>query len=102
MAAFNWIDIETRCPVCGNNSLLRCQTHVASDYAGDASGRFHGREYRLGQTMAWWPRTDKRFDSWRAQRRRVGHVEPEVDEEACYATCKLCNAPLYVIVRFWA
>ena len=48
MAAYNWVVVDETCPACGKRSRLRCQTHVASDYSGDASGRFHDREYHLG------------------------------------------------------
>jgi len=40
MGAFNWILIEARCPSCHRVSSLKAQTHVASDYDGDETGRF--------------------------------------------------------------
>lgn len=92
MGAFNWIEFQGRCPSCATNTTIRAQTHVASDYGGDATGRFHDRTYRLGETMAWWPREDQRFDRWR-----------EVYEdaiEACYSNCSACNAELCAVIRF--
>lgn len=100
MAAFNWINVEALCPACGNVVRLRCQTHVASDYGGDTTGRFHDRDYELGQAMAWWPRDDKRFELWRAGRWRSEDRESAFDAEACYATCSICDASLYVVLRF--
>lgn len=100
MAAFNWINVVAPCPVCGVVARLLCQTHVASDYAGDASGRFHDRQYELGQTMAWWPRETERFDAWRAGRWRAQPAASDVDQEACYASCTNCDASLYVVLRF--
>jgi hypothetical protein len=100
MSAFNWITLEASCPVCATSSRIRCQTHVASAYSGDSEGRFHDREYELGQPMAWWPREDKRFDSWRADRRRTQETASNFDEEACYANCSTCNAALFVVIRF--
>ena len=100
MAAFNWINVVAPCPVCGAVTRLRCQTHVASDYAGDASGRFHDREYELGQAMAWWPRETKRFEQWRAGHWRAEPTARDVDQEACYTSCPNCDASLYVILRF--
>ncbi|HVK75724.1 MAG TPA: hypothetical protein VM734_20480 [Kofleriaceae bacterium] len=99
MGAFNWINVEARCPFCRDVVRLRCQTHVASDHAGDATGRFHDRDYELGQPMAWWPREHERFDAWRGGRWRAEERAPGFDQEACYATCT-CGAELYVVVRF--
>ena len=101
MAAFNWIVVEATCPACGSQATLRCQTHVASDFAGDGSRRFHDREYRVGDSMAWWPSSDSRFPQWRANRTSNPRVDPNVDEEACHATCNQCAAPLFVILRFY-
>jgi hypothetical protein len=93
---------------------VRCQTHVASSYRGDASGRFHDRAYRVGEAMAWWPRGDRRWGEWRVWGGRggvsdregeageAGEADEEREEEACYADCAACGAELYVIVRFRA
>lgn len=50
--------------------------------------------------MAWWPKEDPRFGSWRAGRGLCGELASEVEEEACYARCGRCNASLYVILQF--
>ena len=100
MAAFNWINVEAECPVCRVMTRLRCQTHVASDYAGDETGRFHDREYDLGGKMAWWARGDKRFGSWPAGRWRVSGKSSEFDEEACSSACANCGSSLFVVIRF--
>jgi hypothetical protein len=93
--------LDETCPVCGLSKGIRAQTHTASDYSGDESGRFHDREYRPGDEMAWWPASDPRFESWRANRRGPGAShDSEVDDEACYAECLACHANLYAVVRF--
>lgn len=99
MAAFNWIIIDGRCPRCGVIGRIRCQTHVASDYSGDARGRFQAREYRPGEEMWWWPKGHTRFDDWRVE----GRLAPPPDgsvEEACYSSCASCHAALVVVLRF--
>lgn len=101
MSAYNWIIVEGRCPACKTKTTIRAQTHVASSYDGDASGRFHESEYQIGETMRWWDRDDSRFEKWPADRELS---QPEVksgrEEEACYATCSNCNASLCVVLRF--
>src|SRR5690606_35681892 len=88
MSAYNWIIFEGHCPVCNTEGTIRAQTHVASSYDGDASGRFHELEYRIGQAMRWWDRDDPRFEDWPADRE---FSKPDAnagrEEEACYATC---------------
>ncbi len=100
MAAFNWINVDAPCPGCGQLSRIRCQTHVASGYSGDGSGRFHDREYELGEQMAWWPRDHDEFDGWRANRMQAAPEGSSFDEEACYASCQSCGAALFAVVRF--
>lgn len=100
MAAYNWVIVSEPCPACGCTSDIRAQTHVASDYDGDDTGRFHDREYRLGERMHWWPASDSRFPGWRANRSRKGVPSLEIEEEACYAECPSCHARLFVILRF--
>lgn len=97
MAAFNWILIDTACPACARSALVRCQTHVASSYDGDSSGRFHDREYRVGQRMAWWPPGDPRHDDWLQDHGASGS---SLAEEPCYADCTACGAELLVVIRF--
>jgi len=101
MSAYNWIIVEGRCPTCGTETTMRAQTHVASSYDGDASGRFHESEYRVGQAMRWWKRDDPRFQEWPADRELSRpEANDEREEEACYATCSNCNASLCVVLRF--
>lgn len=100
MAAYNWIAVSIECPACRSTAEVRCQTHVASDYDGDEQGRFFDHVYRLGDTMKWWPRSDTRFRRWRADGLRQPSNDPSTDEEACCASCALCKAALYVVVRF--
>ena len=101
MSAYNWIVFEGRCPACGTAAMLRAQTHVASSYDGDASGRFHDSEYRLGESMKWWARDDPRFADWPADREfSKPEANNQLEEEACYATCPNCKASLCVLLRF--
>lgn len=99
MSAFNWIVVHARCPSCGQQTEIRCQTHVASTYAGDARGRFHDREYNLGEKMFWWPETDARSLEWRANA-SLRESGDDYEDEACYATCSACRAALCAVVRF--
>jgi hypothetical protein len=99
LGAYNRIDIDATCPACTKHTVVRCQTHVASSFAGDGTGRFCHREYRVGQTMAWWPRDHADHDSWSKDSRGVGDDWSCVDE-ACYSTCQSCAAELCVVIRF--
>jgi hypothetical protein len=99
MSAYNWINVESQCPACGSAAAIRCQTHVASDFDRDVRGRFHDREYRLGDKMWWWADDDSRYPSWRVLG-RSDIDDPEYDEEACYSTCRKCDARLCVVLRF--
>jgi hypothetical protein len=102
MAAFNWILLEQECPACHTVALIRCQTHVASDFGGDERGRFCDREYRLGQPMHWWPPSHPRFMEWRhgGDAGVATRLPREMAEEACYGTCAGCGADLFAVVRF--
>ncbi len=98
MAAFNWISFEALCPQCGVFGAIRCQTHVASDFGGDESGRFCHREYSFGQRMAWWAENDPRYRHWAEE---CG--EPLANgsfAEACYSTCSHCGASLCALLLF--
>ena len=101
MSAYNWISFDSDCPVCQRDTTIKAQTHVASDYDGDDSGRFHDRLYRLGETMRWWPEQHPRFSEWknegfpnRSERRG------DECEEACYARCEACGAKLCAVIEF--
>ena len=97
MGAFNWIDVEATCPACGRAAVLRTQTHIASDYDGDADGRFHDRTYRVGDRMAWFEPPDPRSSRWSecADPGRLPNVH-----EACYAHCVACRAEICVVLAF--
>lgn len=97
MAAFNWIVVPATCPRCKQRVTLRAQTHVASSYGGDKDGRFHDREYQLGDEMAWHEKEAPGYPQWRAGR---GPFGADVEQEACIAECPNCAATLYVIIRF--
>ena len=99
MGAFNWILVDGICPNCESPQRFWCQTHIASDCGGDHRGRFHDREYRLGEEMWWWPRTHPCFMDWRDEGARLTG-DPAVGEEACYATCPKCGQELCVVVQF--
>jgi hypothetical protein len=97
VAAYNWILFDVACPACGKVARIEAQTHVASSFDGDQSGRFCHRDYRLGETIAWWPRNDDQFASWAES---ADPSRPEVVTEACYATCTACARKLYAVVEF--
>jgi len=99
MAAFNWIWIEGTCPSCRQTATLRCQTHVASSYGG-SSVRFMNFDYRLGETMRWWRKTDPEYPAWRHEGRIRGELAPDCAEEACYSECTRCEARLCVVLGF--
>ncbi len=99
MSAFNWINVETSCPKCGSTTNLRCQTHVASNYGGDSRGRFHDRDYRLGERMWWWSKDDDRYPDWMVAG-RPGMPKFDSDVEACIAECESCGASLCVVLGF--
>ena len=99
LGAYNWITVEATCPVCARSTALRCQTHVASSYAGDGTGRFFDREYRLGDTMAWWAEQDARHANWSQHSRGIGDNWSCIDE-ACDASCSACGSALCVVLRF--
>ena len=100
MGAYNWILISACCPECRSQVELRCQTHIASSFDGTADGRFHDREYRLGEKMRWWPETSKLYKEWRDDGLINGPVEGPIDYECCYTSCPKCGAALFAAIRF--
>jgi hypothetical protein len=100
MSAFNWILFASRCPVCEREVELRCQAHVAADYGGDGTGRFHDREYHLGEKMAWWMENDPRYLDWRYGGKLGELQNEEVDWECCSTECPSCAAELYAVIQF--
>jgi hypothetical protein len=100
MGAYNWVRFDARCPRCEASSPIKAQCHIASSYDGDDSGRFHNRIYVVGQTMAWWPRTDRRWPSWTEENRAPSEGQEGVVRECCYANCETCGAELYAVIEF--
>jgi hypothetical protein len=99
MAAFNWLEFEATCPVCHRSGTIRAQTHVAASYDGDSTGRFHNREYRLGERMAWWAPDDRRYAAWCDD---AQPAPPDGHREACYASCTNADCQLCAVVEFAA
>ncbi len=100
MSAYNWIVVEACCPICHENVCVKCQTHVASSFDGDSSGRFHNRQYRVGESMRWWPQGRTNYEAWRADGRIDGPTSGPIDWECCYASCPACDGDLYAVIRF--
>src|SRR3954469_23501769 len=100
MSAYNWIIVTTRCPACNRQVELRCQTHIASDYGGDQTGRFHDREYHLGEPLRWWRKGHQKFQAWRANGRVGEFNQGETDSESCYTSCPACSTDLYAVIEF--
>jgi hypothetical protein len=101
VGAANDILIDNVCPICGRLAKIRCQTHVATSYAGDNRGRFCLEEYRLGEQMRWWAPDHPEFLHWRERDRCIDpDDDPHVAEEACYSHCLSCRADLVVVVRY--
>lgn len=100
MGAYNWILITARCPSCSCEVQLRCQTHIASDYGGDESGRFHDREYRVGDPLKWWPQQSPKYAKWRVNGIIGGSGYGDFDTECCYTACPECKTNLYAVIEF--
>jgi hypothetical protein len=97
MAAFNYLLLEMDCPACGQATMLRAQTHMASDYEGDERGRFMDREYRLGEPMWWFPKDTPDYPDWMTW--GTGQVA-DIVYEVCPACCPLCDSEVYAVVKF--
>ena len=100
MSAYNWLEIDEKCPACGQTAGFRFQTHVASDHGGDATGAFFDNTYRIGQRMRWWPKSDSRFADWRSGGLKDTHLIPEDEDlECCEAECPRCHSEIFFVVR---
>ncbi len=97
MAAYNYIVFERECPQCGVRAKLRAQTHIASDYEGDESGRFMEHDYRLGERMRWFPPGSDDYDTW-----DTWGTPPNTGaiREMCVTVCTHCGAKLRAVVEF--
>lgn len=100
MSAYNWIDINRNCPSCHSDAHIKCQAHYFSDYSGDDSGRFHDRNYRLGQAMSWWNQSDPKYLSFLEGESNPDGMKVNRLIECCYSTCMSCDADLYVAIAF--
>lgn len=96
MAAFNYIKAQMSCPNCRRSVKMKFQTHIASDFDGDATGRFMERDYHLGDEMAWFDRSHDDFDCWMTW----GAPTQGPVYEYCHATCDACGSELYGRVQF--
>lgn len=97
MAAFNWIETEMTCPACHEHATIRCQTHIASDFGGDETGRFCHRVFKIGDRMPWYPEGHPEYDTW------CFEGDPwtvEDAREACYSTCQKCQEDLFAVIQF--
>jgi hypothetical protein len=91
MSAYNWVKVnEAVCPRCGASGL-RGQTHIASSYAGDKSGRFFDRTYELGEQMAWWATDDPRYPEWKPHNGWTRITGPGQVAEWCHLRCPHCE-----------
>ena len=97
MASYNWIIDTAKCPACSHKAEIRTQTYIASSYDGDDTGRFHDREYKIGEKMAWWERNHQNFAEWLESRDR--NHSPAKVVEACSTNCVECGAELYAIIK---
>jgi hypothetical protein len=101
MSAYNWVEIERICPSCNVKSCIKCQTHFYSDYNSDESGRFHERNYKIGETMAWWSSSNPKHSEWRDS--NYGQEDKYYeDSECCFSECLNCGGKLFVILYFKA
>jgi hypothetical protein len=96
MAAFNWIVFDGICPKCSMSATLRAQCHIASSFDGEDGKRFCNAEYRIGDSMPWWPIGHPRWRDWRTSGRRVAL---EAAQECCYTECRNCGADLYAVIE---
>lgn len=95
MAAFNYIAFRRICPACSNEVSFVAQTHIASDFEGDASGRFANEVYSLGERMRWFSADHPDFETWKTW----GGESSSVEEE-CPATCPNCKTRVVALIRF--
>lgn len=97
MAAYNYVVFDETCPACGIRATLRAQTHIASDYEGDKTGRFMENEHKLGERMRWFARDSQDYDTWATWGWLLGTEEVR---EVCPANCMACGAKLYAVLEF--
>ena len=94
MGLYNYLIIEDACPKCLMRSRMTFQIYVASSFAGDDAGSFWERTYTIGDTLAWFPRGDKRFPQWS----RGLDMRDRSVVDFCYGECPSCGVYLRVDV----
>lgn len=99
MGAFNWIKTQDLCPSCMKKSELLFQTHMASSFDGDESGRFCQNEYLVGEKMRWWSPDSESFAKWIDKYKSV-KVSSEEFQECCYGECLTCKSEIFGIISF--
>lgn len=100
MSAYNWIVAVVSKNTDNDTTTIRCQTHIASSYEGNDSGRFHDKEYKLGEKMAWWQPLEPKYRSWRdGDNRKVTDDNEAVAFECCLASSEQ-NDSLYAVIKF--
>jgi len=101
MGAVNTIKIIHVCPLCKRENDLLCQTHMASSFDGDDTGRFCHTTYSLGQPMRWWNKNNPLYTTWKdgnlLEKIRLPDTQ---DMECCYSVCSACEQELYVVILF--
>lgn len=97
MAAFNYIEFNYMCPNCFSHSKMKAQTHIASDYEGDETGRFMERTYQLGEKMAWYDVYSEEYIDWMTWGKPINN-QPVT--EYCHTSCMSCQRDLYSLIEF--
>ena len=101
MGAVNTIKIIHTCPLCQRDAELLCQTHMASSFDGDETGRFCHTTYALGEPMRWWNKHNPLYSSWKCGNLlETTGLPDDTDMECCYSMCSACEQELYVVISF--
>jgi len=98
MAAFNWIDANATCPVCGEDCSIRIQLHIAASFNSSGDGRFCNKTYRVGDRLEWWSEDHPDFASWFSRGLDFEDGQNSV-RECCYAEYGSHDDRLYVVVE---
>ena len=97
MGLYNDLIVNDVCPCCNAMTEMYFQVHTANS-ANGIGGRFALRKYRLGDTLAWWPKSDKRFCEWFDwSATEVGDYcdrSSNTVVEGVYGNCYTCNSDL--------
>jgi hypothetical protein len=98
VAAFNWVEFESQCPVCSQNTKIRVQCHIAASFEGDDRGRFCRKNYRVGEKLHWWHSNHENYRKWGIGGQSTGG-NPRSVLECCYASCVASGDKLYVVLE---